>query len=77
MAGAFDADPLYKSYSIEIDPTCLIVDNGLEDTYELDEITNILATLNANLHNNTHFMERRQILGNISRPKQQTSYHYI
>jgi hypothetical protein len=45
--------PLYKRYNIEIDPTFLNVDNVPEDTYELDEIDNILATLNAYLPNNT------------------------
>jgi hypothetical protein len=38
MVEAFDTDPLYKRYNIEIDPTFLNVDNMPKDTYELDEI---------------------------------------
>jgi hypothetical protein len=37
MVGAFDTEPLYKSYNTEID-TFLNVDNMPEDTHELDEI---------------------------------------
>jgi hypothetical protein len=36
--GAFDTDPMYKHYNIEIDPTFLTVDNVPQSTCELHEI---------------------------------------
>jgi hypothetical protein len=65
---------LYKCYSIEIDTTLLDVNIVPEDTYELDKINQHSSNTECLLCPITRaLMERRQILGNISRSKQQTS----
>jgi hypothetical protein len=54
MVGAFDTDPLYKRYNIEIDSTFSNVDNMPKDTYELDEIDQHSSDTGCLLANNTH-----------------------